>query len=249
MHSHTNTSLRICSACPIRDFGLCPTLIKIMSEQLDAYFPRHFVLPAKSYLYRQGDQNHEHYILKEGWLLLSRLSKEGTRQVLRSVLPRDFLGFQPCLKGPHIDSAIALSDSVVCAVPDLEKICRTHPELALRLTWLGACDMILMEINLAAIVHKSAREKIAFMVLELYLRLKHRGLSRGYTIQFPLSQEDIADTLGLTRIHVNRTIKALRKDGLLKIENHELTILDYDALYAMVGSQLEPVATCDFAKG
>ena len=180
--------------------------------------------------------------------MLSRYSKDGTRQVLRSVLPGDFLGFQPVPEGPHIDSAIALSDSVICAVPDLLKICRTQPELALRLARGGACDMILTETYLAGIAHRSARERIAFMALELYLRLKLRGLNRDYTIQFPLLQVDIADTLGLTIIHVNRTLKALRKDGILKIEKHELTILDYDALYAMVGAQLEPVATCDIAK-
>jgi CRP/FNR family transcriptional regulator, anaerobic regulatory protein len=247
MQSHANTSLKICSACPMRNFGLCPALIKIMSEQLDAHFPRRFTLPVNSYLYRQGGLHHCNYIVKEGWLMLSRISKEGTRQVLRSVLPGDFLGFQPDLKGPYIDSAIALSDSVICVVPDLLKICHTHPELALRLAWIGACDMTLAEIYLSSVVHKSARERIIFLALELYLRLKHRGLNRGFTIQFPLLQEDIADTLGLTRIHVNRTLKALAKEGLLKIENHELTILDYDAMCDMVGSQLEPMATCDFA--
>ena len=180
--------------------------------------------------------------------MLSRLSKDGTRQVLRSVLPGDFLGFQPDLKGPHIDSAIALSDSVICAVPDIVKICRAQPELALRLAWVGACDMTRTETYLASIAHRSARKRIAFMVLELYQRLRLRGLNHGYTVQFPLLQEDIADSLGLTTVHVSRTLKTLSKDGLLKIKKHELTILNYDALYAMVGSQLEPLDTCDIEK-
>lgn len=242
---HSNNPQKFCSVCSTSRFGICPTLIKILSEQLDAHSPRHFALPAKSYLYHQGDLTHENYILKEGWAMLSRLSKDGSRQVLRSVLPGDFLGFQPDLKGPHIDSAIALSDSVICVVPDLVKICHTHPELALRLVWVGACDLTLTEIYLASNAHKNAYERVAFMALELYQRLKLRNLNRGYTIQFPLSQEDIADALGLTVIHVNRTLKTLRKDGILKIKKHELTILDYDALFAMAGSQLEPLITCD----
>ena len=245
---HSNKPKKLCSLCPIHRFGICPTLIKILSEQLDAHSPRHFTLPAKSYLYHQGDLNHENYILKEGWILLSRFSKDGTRQVLRSVLPGDFLGYQPNLKGPHIDSAIALTDSVICAVPDLVKTCQVQPELALRLAWVGACDLTLTEIYLASIAHRNADESVAFMALELYQRLKLRSLNRGYTIQFPLLQEDIADTLGLTVIHVNRTLKALRKDGILKIKKHELTILDYEALFAMVGLQLEPLTPCDFAK-
>lgn len=80
------------------------------------------------------------------------------------------------------------------------------------------------------------------MVLELYHRLKLRGLNNGYSIPFPLKQEDIADTLGLTAIHVNRTLHALRDEGLLEIHKHELTILDYDALGSLAGSELEVLA-------
>lgn len=70
--------------------------------------------------------------------MLSRINRDGSRQVLRSVLPGDVLGIQPDFKGPHIDTAMALSDSVICAVPNLETICSTHPELALRMVWVGA---------------------------------------------------------------------------------------------------------------
>ena len=164
---HSNKPKKLCSLCSIHRFGICPTLIQILSEQLDAHSPRHFTLPAKSHLYYQGDLNHENYILKEGWILLSRLSKDGTRQVLRSVLPGDFLGYQPNLKGPYIDSAIALTDSVICAVPDLVKICQVQPELALRLAWVGACNLTLTEIYLASIAHRNAYERVAFMALEL----------------------------------------------------------------------------------
>ena len=77
------------------------------------------------------------------------------------------------------------------------------------------------------------------MVLELYHRLRLRDLNEGYSIQFPLKQEDIADTLGLTTIHVNRTLHAFKDEGLLKIHKHKLTILDYEALCFLVGSELE----------
>ena len=107
--------------------------------------------------------------------------------------------------------------------------------------------MMLTEMYLTNVTHRSARERIAFMVLELYHRLRLRGLNKGYAIQFPLKQEDIADTLGLTAIHVNRTLHALKDEGLLEIHlleihKHELTILDYDALCSLVGSEFETLA-------
>jgi CRP/FNR family transcriptional regulator len=80
------------------------------------------------------------------------------------------------------------------------------------------------------------------MVLEFYHRLRLRGLNKGNSIQFPLKQEDIADTLGLTTIHVNRTLHTLKDEGLLEIHNHELTILDYDALCSLVVSEFETIA-------
>ncbi|MDD1611398.1 MAG: helix-turn-helix domain-containing protein [Methylococcaceae bacterium] len=81
------------------------------------------------------------------------------------------------------------------------------------------------------------------MILELYHRLRLQRLNRGYSIHFPLKQEDIADTLGLTTIHVNRTLHALKDEGLLAIHKHELTILDYAALCTLVGSEFEMLAT------
>lgn len=248
MEIKRKNSVGLCSNCPIRHYGLCPALSRILSEQLETNALRQIALPAKNYLYRQGDLSHGIYILKEGWILLTRLTQDGSRQVLRSVLPGDFLGFQPDFNGPHINSAITLSDSVVCSLPELEKICKNHPEFAFRLVWAGACKMILTETYLANISKGSAKTRIAFMALELYQRLLIRNMNRNYTILFPLVQEDIADLLGLTSIHVNRSLKSLAAEGILTIGKHQLTILNYDALYAMVGSLLEPLATCDIAK-
>ena len=174
--------------------------------------------------------------------MLTRLSYDGNRQVFRSVLPGELLEFQQHLRGPANYSAIALMDSVVCRVPNIEKICSTQSGLGLSLALAEAGNMMLTEMYLVNITHRSAREKIAFMMLELYHRLRRRGLNNGYTIQFPLKQEDIADTLGLTTIHVNRTLHTLKDEGLLEIHKHELTILDYDALCTLVGSEFEILA-------
>ena len=77
------------------------------------------------------------------------------------------------------------------------------------------------------------------MVLELYHRLKTRGLNTCYSIPSPLNQEDIVDTPGLTTIHVNRILRAFRDEGLLEIQRHELTILDYGVLCNLVRSEFE----------
>ena len=243
MNFRSNSLNGVCYTCPNRYFRFCKSLLNGSSSEFDAHAVKNLVFTAKQFLYHQGDMNHELFVLREGWVMLTRISEDGKRQVFRSVLPGDILGFQQYLHSPAIYSAIALVDSVVCRVPNIVKLCSTQPEIALSLASAAACDMMLTERYLTQITHRSAREKIAFMILELYHRLRLQRLNRGYSIHFPLKQEDIADTLGLTTIHVNRTLHALKDEGLLAIHKHELTILDYAALCTLVGSEFEMLAT------
>lgn len=236
MNFRSNNSRGLGCTCPHRHCCFCKSLLNISSSEFDGHAVKNQAFTAKQYLYRQGDMNHELFVLREGWVMLTRLSENGKRQVFRSVLPGELLGFQQHLHGPAIYSAIALLDSAVCRVPNIVKACSSQPEFGLSLASVEANDKMLTEKYLTNITHCSARERIAFMVSELYHRLRRRNLNRGYTIQFPLKQEDIADTLGLTTIHVNRTLHALREEGLFEIHKHELAILDYDALCTLARS-------------
>lgn len=242
MNFHSNGSKGLCYTCPNRHFHFCKSLLNNASTEFDAHAVKTLSFTAKQFLYHQGDMNQGLLVLREGWVMLSRFSEEGKRQMFRSVLPGELLGFQQHLHGSALYSAIALLDSVVCQIPNATSLFSSHPELALSLASAAVYDMILTESYLTHIAHRSAREKIAFMMLELYHRLKLRGLNRGYSIQFPLKQEDIANTLGLTTIHVNRTLHNFRDEGLLEIHKHELTILDYDTLCSLAGTEFEVLA-------
>jgi CRP-like cAMP-binding protein len=219
-------------------------MLEILAKKSEFHSPNHFQLPKKHYLYHQGEELNKTYILREGWILLSHLSEQGKRQVIRSVLSGDLLGFQPDLNAPSLYSAIAVQDSIICDVPNILEMCKHNSELALKLVWTEACEITLTEIYMLNIAHRNAQEKVAFMALELFQRLKFRGLNNGHIIPFPLTQEDIADTLGLTAIHVNRTLHKLEQNKLISIHNHELTILDYKRLNALVGLELKPMQKC-----
>jgi len=242
MNNYSNGSKRLCYTCPNQHFRFCKSLLNSSASEFNPHNVKNVFFASKQFLYRQGDINQELFVLREGWVMLTRLSENGERQVFRSVLPGELLGFQANIQAPSIYSAITLLDSVVCRVPNIIGLCTTQPELAFSLASAAARDMMLTERYLTHITHRSAREKIAFMLLEIFHRLRLNHLNKSYSIQFPLKQEDIADTLGLTTIHVNRTLHALKEEGLLEIHKHELTILDYDALCMLVGCELETLA-------
>lgn len=239
------SAIEFCNDCPRNHFGVCPSMLRVLTQESEFHAPKQISLRTKHYLYHQGEQLNEIYILQKGWMLLTKNTEQGKRQIIRSVLPGDLLGFQPDLQAPAIYSAIALLDSVVCSIPDFMTMCSLHPELALKLVWAEASETTLAESYMTNIAHHDALEKIAFMALELFQRLKIRDLNNGYTVPFPLTQEDIADTLGLTITHVNRTLHKLRDEKILTLHKHELTILDYEKLSTVVGQQLKSLKTCN----
>lgn len=224
-----------CNHCPRKNYGVCSGVLKILKQTTHFAFPKPFSVAAKQFVYHQGETPVRSYILREGWVLLTKVSDMGKRQVIQSVLPGDMFGFMTDISKPFAYSAIALQDSVVCSIPDLFKMCSQHPDLSLKMMWEEERKKALTEHYMGHIVHHNADEKIAFMVLELYQRLKLRGLNNGYCIPFPFNQEDIADTLGLTPVHINRTLHKLQKENLLSLHKHTLSILDYKKLVKIVG--------------
>ncbi len=230
----TNILPKYCKNCPRIHYGVCSGIVKILSKTKKFHSIKLQTVPAKKHLFYQYESPVKTYILREGWMLLTQLSAQGKRQVIRSVLPGDLLSFQTDVEKAFSYSAIAIEESVVCTVPDLFNMCCQSPELSLKLLWEEVRERDLAEHYMTNIAHRNALEKVAFMALELYHRLETRGLNNGYIIPFPLKQEDIADTLGLTAIHVNRTLHQLQADNLLSLHKHKLSILDYEKLTALV---------------
>jgi len=77
---------------------------------------------------------------------------------------------------------------------------------------------------------RSAYERLAHLLVELYLRLKAVGRAEDGRCDFPLTQNDLADATGLTSVHVNRTLQELRRDGLIELERKQLQILDLERM-------------------
>jgi CRP-like cAMP-binding protein len=77
---------------------------------------------------------------------------------------------------------------------------------------------------------RSAYERVSHLMLELFVRLSAAGLARDMSFRMPLTQELIGDALGLTTIHVNRTLRSLRRDGLISIQGKRVTLLDPERL-------------------
>ncbi|MEK7991587.1 MAG: Crp/Fnr family transcriptional regulator [Thiotrichaceae bacterium] len=213
---------------------------QLPSELIDAietYRTEQVTLPAKAFLYKQGEEHTNTYTLFSGWVMLYKTLNNGSRQILRYALPGDFLSFQADLNSPINHSAQTLTECNFCVFPrqSILQMFEQHPELASQIAWITARDMSLSHEYLVNIGRKNAKERMAYLFLDLYHRLSTQVEYQDNTIPFPMTQEDIADTIGLTLVHVNRTLRCLREEGLIKLAHHQLTILDYTTLATLAG--------------
>lgn len=108
------------------------------------------------------------------------------------------------------------------------------PELSSRMMDMHGHTIKLCRQRMMGIGRKSAKQRLAFLMLELYHRVKHvddliPGTEEN-SIVFPLSQEDLADAMGLTSVHISRTLRELTDEGLLSIKHRRLSIYNEPAL-------------------
>ena len=226
----------------MRNEALCAPLSDGEIAVVEHFKSGNRTVSAGADLYSQDENSTELYTLLDGWVCLYQILEDGRRQILDFALPGAFLGFQPDLNAPSSHSAYCLTDIAVCVFPrdNLFDLFRAHPELALRMAWITARDGALAREHLTNVGRRSARERVAHLLLELFYRVSRKsGMKNNSSIDLPLTQEHIADALGLTTVHVNRTLRGLRQAELLDIQGRTLTVRDPDMLAEIAGFDAE----------
>ena len=183
----------------------------------------------------EGQKCNELFVLLEGTAIRYRVAHDGGRQILNIVLPGDFIGFPACFFETALFSIGALTDVHVSAVPlsRLLALFERHRRLAAILLWQFSCEAAMYAEHLIEVGRRSAVERVAHLLLELLTRLQPIGLVKGSSYSMPLTQQVIADVLGLSAAHVNRSLRQLRDEGLVTIAGPTVVINDFKALAAL----------------
>jgi CRP-like cAMP-binding protein len=108
-----------------------------------------------------------------------------------------------------------------------------HPRVAQALWWATLVSAAVQREWTLNIGQRSALERISHLFCELFYRLRGVGLTIDHCIEVPLTQTELADAVGLTPVHVNRTLQDMRAEGLIKLDRSELQILDLERLEAV----------------
>ncbi|MCC5861237.1 MAG: Crp/Fnr family transcriptional regulator [Gammaproteobacteria bacterium] len=186
-------------------------------------------------LLREGDPGRTALLLCSGWALRQRTLADGRRQIMEFLLPGDMCDPGSFVTRRADSSVVAITAMQYARVPPdlLLETLRHAPGLGVCLWWMAAQHAAMMRSHLLAVGRMNARERIAHLVWELACRLDllHDRPPRVYRL--PISQELIADAVGLSVVHVSRTLCALERDGILHRHGHHWQILSRRRLRAL----------------
>ncbi len=199
---------------------------------LEGAISRVRIVEADEDIVHEGERPSESSLLLDGYAARYKLFSNGRRQITAIHVAGDFVDLHSFLLKAMDHGVLALTPCRIAVVPHaaIEKITDEYPHLT-RLLWLNTLiDGAIHREWLTTMGRLSATAHMAHFICELFLRLKSVGRTDGDTIQLPLTQAELGDTLGLSTVHVNRVLQELRKEGLIRWQGDALTILDWERL-------------------
>jgi CRP-like cAMP-binding protein len=194
------------------------------------------------------------YFNHDGWLARYKILHRGSRQIVDFILPGQIFGVPACLFQHAPYSVLTITETTVSAIPFdiVDHVFERDPALANAVFRSVVQESAILGEHLIDTGRRSAYERVGHLLLELLVRLNRTPVGREMTLSIPLTQELIADALGLTAVHVNRTLRALREDKLIAMDGRSITIMDFEKLsllsdfeksYLGQVCRLEPYAT------
>lgn len=215
----------------LRRFRALAPLDPIAIAALQDATERSFPVAMRQELLHEGREIEQPLLLIRGWAARTRCLEDGRRQIINFIVPGDLIGFTGLEKALAPSTVMALTDVVVCAAPD--------PSRSASLADAYAISRALDESHLLGQVTRlgrlNAHERIQDLLLELLERLELAGLASNGRYSIPLTQETLADALGLTPVHVNRMLQQARQAGQLSWQGGVVILHDPTAIRRKVG--------------
>lgn len=205
-----------CHACPLRRLDVFRPATPLEIDVIDRLKQSERWFEAGEHLLREGDDDGPLYTMLEGWAFRYKTLSDGRRQILNFVLPGDFIGLQQKMTDAASHGVETLTPGRACRFRR-DAILTLHqelPSLGYDVTWLSARENAWVDDNLLTVGQRTAVERVAALLLTLQLRAAPFVAGDQAEPWLPLTQQHVADALGLSLVHTQRTLQLLRRRGL-----------------------------------
>ena len=214
-----------CDSCLARRGTICSALSDPDLAGLFALATTH-TAAAGSWRVEPGDSAETVFILRSGHAHVSRITRDGKRQILSFMFPGDFFGFT--YEPQYVYGVNAASDVTICRIArvDFDQYVATQPQLDRRIRvqltrLLDSAQELIFTLG-----RKTALERVAAFIWYLHYRQSKLGaFSQTQVAAIPMSRADIADFLGLTSESVSRALTQLRNEGLIQLPSADQAVI------------------------
>ncbi|MEM7640910.1 MAG: Crp/Fnr family transcriptional regulator [Pseudomonadota bacterium] len=231
-----------CENCPLRRSPLFVDHSAADIRFMQRFKAGELVIDPGTPLLMEGSNSPQLFTALRGMGLRYKVLEDGRRQVLNLVFPGDFIGLQAGVMGEMKHSVEATSSMTLCVFDRKEfwSFFRSHPERAFDITWLAAVEEHFLGETLTTIGQRSAIEAVAWALLKIFQRGKALGLVSNRAMPLPYRQQDLADALGLSLVHTNKTLGKLRERQLANWSDGALIVNDPESLAEIGKTEIAP---------
>ncbi|MGR3542274.1 MAG: Crp/Fnr family transcriptional regulator [Hasllibacter sp.] len=230
-----------CANCPLRRQPLFDALADEDLGFMQRFKVGELTVDPGTPIMMEGSSSPQLYTALRGMGLRYKTLSNGRRQVINFIYPGDFLGLQAAVMGEMQHSVEAVTRMTLCVFDRkaLWTLVRGKPELSYDLTWLAATEEHFLGDALATVGQRTAIERISWALVRVTQRCRAIGIDDGGRAPFPFRQQDLADSLGLSLVHTNKTLARLRERQLASWFDGMLSITDLGELARIAGMEFE----------
>lgn len=185
----------------------------------------------------EGSTSNSVYLIVSGLACRYKMLAGGRRQILGYLIPGDLCDIHFAIARPD-HSVASVGDSSVARIPTwkITELIARYPNIGRAFTLASLIDAVILREWLLSVGQRDALQRLSHFFCEMAVRLEAIGETNDDgSFELPVNQTTLADTLGLTPVHINRTLQRLRNDGLIKLCHRRLMILDRDRLATVAG--------------
>jgi CRP-like cAMP-binding protein len=231
-------SITPCEQCPLRKMARFRDFSAPELSFVSRFKTGELAVDSGSLILMEGSHSAHLYTVLDGWAFRYKTLEDGRRQILNYVMPGDLIGLQGTIMGEMQHSVEALSPVRLCVFEKgrLNSLFTDHPTLAYDLTWIGASEERMLDSHLLSVGRRTAIERAAYLLAFLYRKSKSVKLIDADT-PLPVTQQHVADTLGLSIVHTNKTLRKLSDRGMIRWIDKGCLVMDADGLAQLAGWQ------------
>ncbi len=221
-----------CENCPIRKRRIFRQFEKDDVTYVSKFKTGELSVEAGAAILIEDQKSPHLYTILEGWAYRHKQIVEGKRQILNFALPGDLIGLQLSVLNEMEHSVTGLTGMKLCVFERSEvwDMFKASPALGFSLAWQAAREEQMLDGHLLNVGQRTAQARVAYLVLHLYDRADAIGYACNNALDAPFNQQHLADALGITNVHANRTLRKMIKNKLLTWQDKTIVIRDREAL-------------------